>query len=106
MNAYEFIMSRTTQTPKDHCPHCGRMTDRQTSFEGETPSEGQLSICIGCAGVSVFSPELKLVMVPDKMLARTFSRETLAEIEVARQGIRQLQSIAKKLARIGKDRCQ
>jgi hypothetical protein len=90
----------------DKCPHCGCLIDKQTGLERATPSVGDISICFKCAGVNLFAPGLKLIMVPDKLLAKTFSMETLVDIKKARHGVLQFQSIERKLERKGKENLQ
>jgi hypothetical protein len=42
------------------CPYCDHLLDGAWSFEGATPSPGDLSVCINCAKALVFSDDLRL----------------------------------------------
>lgn len=46
---------RTHRNQHGACPHCGRRQDAGTNMTGDVaPKPGDVSICIRCAGVSVF----------------------------------------------------
>lgn len=44
------------------CPHCGKKVDAaiEVNFEDTSPTEGDYSVCINCAGVSIYGPNLTL----------------------------------------------
>lgn len=56
---YDFSADYKT-SDKTQCPHCGKFTDAAMGEEGTSPSEGCISICIGCAKPSVFNKDLTL----------------------------------------------
>lgn len=46
------------------CPKCGYTLDAATKVEGTkgAPEPGDLTVCLGCASVLQFGPELKLCL--------------------------------------------
>jgi hypothetical protein len=60
------------------CPYCGRTNDlhREVKQEGVGPSPGDVSVCFGCVGVSVYDENLALRIPTDEEFAEV--------IEVAR----------------------
>ena len=43
------------------CPHCGAKTDQTSGVDSEHgPEPGSPSICLYCAGICIFTDELKL----------------------------------------------
>lgn len=60
----------TTHTnSKARCPVCKMTLDAATSIGGSTPSEGDISICSGCASALVFNKDLTLRQLTDDELA-------------------------------------
>jgi hypothetical protein len=52
MSFKEFI------TPDCKCPWCGHLFDRTSNTEGDQePSEGDFTVCISCAKISVFNAD-------------------------------------------------
>jgi hypothetical protein len=47
------------------CPKCGYTLDASTKLEGDKggPKDGDVTVCIGCASVLEFGPELKLRVI-------------------------------------------
>lgn len=47
------------------CPKCGYTFDAATKLEGDKgiPESGDLTVCIGCASMLEFGPDLKLSIV-------------------------------------------
>jgi hypothetical protein len=52
----------TTRVPACECPVCGRTMDAATDVlsRDNVPEAGDLSVCLYCCTVLVFTPELKL----------------------------------------------
>ena len=52
----------THETAEDTCPWCGTTHDRASNADGKAgaPEEGDVSVCIRCAGACVFDAKLKL----------------------------------------------
>jgi hypothetical protein len=79
-----------TAIPDFVCPSCGYRSDRAASTTGKhaTPAPGDLSICIGCAEVTEFNPD---------MTQRTLTPEEFLDlpIEVRRHIIRARAVLAK-----------
>lgn len=52
---------QTTIIKPTFCPSCGHKIDRTSSVHGDYgPAEGDISLCIRCANVSIFDSELGL----------------------------------------------
>jgi hypothetical protein len=42
------------------CPYCGKKFDLTSDLEGEnTPEPGNITICLGCAGVLIFGDNME-----------------------------------------------
>jgi hypothetical protein len=51
------------ETPKALCPYCGYAVDRALEAQaGTQPRPGDLSLCMACSGLSIFSDALTLRM--------------------------------------------
>lgn len=52
----------------DLCPHCERELDAASAMDGgpQRPEAGDLSVCLYCAGVSVFTGEGLIKRLPTK----------------------------------------
>jgi hypothetical protein len=51
--------ARVTRTlPTSRCPHCRRVLDRASSETGDRPRGGDVTICLYCATVLIFTPTL------------------------------------------------
>jgi hypothetical protein len=50
----------TTPVPAQTCPHCRQDLRAATSTAGATPSPDDLTICLYCATVLVFTPTMGL----------------------------------------------
>lgn len=84
------ILKRTTLTPGNKCLLCGHHLDASTAMNGEEDAkEGDLSVCIKCADVAVFTADLGLrPMEEGEWLA--VDENVKAEIGRARLAIQQL----------------
>ncbi len=52
---------KITKLPPATCPSCGQKLDAATRFEDDLePSPGDVTICVGCQDVLVFTEELGL----------------------------------------------
>lgn len=67
-----FNKALSNNIPECYCPWCGELIDRMTdsSFKGARPKEGDLSICICCAGISIINSNLSLVCITEYDLSR------------------------------------
>lgn len=60
---------RTIRTPEKACPHCGYGLDAHSiPFSLDTPSEGDLSVCINCGGLLEFGKSMKVHALSEEML--------------------------------------
>lgn len=61
------IGKTTTQANPDACPRCGKDVDQHTGVSGnDSPSEGDLSICMHCLGMLRFGEALRLYPLSDE----------------------------------------
>jgi hypothetical protein len=52
---------RDSVTPRTDCPYCGNQNDRVTDPTGDdVPKRGDVSVCIRCGGVGVFTRTLRV----------------------------------------------
>jgi hypothetical protein len=73
---------KATRTISSPCPHCGKSLDGATDpTGGAVPSPGDLTLCVYCAGVSIFGEDMQL-------------RTATEEEEMMALPMEQLQSIA------------
>lgn len=57
---------KTTRLPTVSCPTCGKTLDAATHpTEDVSPSPGDVTICIGCQDILIFTDELGLRNVTD-----------------------------------------
>lgn len=49
----------STEIPAN-CPYCGRHHDLHSSRENIKPTPGDISLCIGCSEIAVFTDDLQL----------------------------------------------
>jgi Zn ribbon nucleic-acid-binding protein len=57
----EWPMWRESRTPLNTCPYCGHRHDRATIPIGDAaPKRGDVSVCIRCGGVGVFTRALRM----------------------------------------------
>jgi hypothetical protein len=82
MKHRKFELHEPISTEDSSCPHCLSRNDGATGLETTNPKEGDVSICLYCAGISIFGKDLALLKP---------SRSTLAVILQDRQ-IRALQT--------------
>jgi len=54
---------RTISMPENACPWCGHMFDACGSLGLSSPSKGDVSVCVNCAGLLVFGEKLELLIV-------------------------------------------
>lgn len=74
------MKGKTTRTPASICPWCGGRISAATNFQSETPEPkpGDLSVCIGCAGLLTFNDDLTVRKFADDDL---FNLETDERVE-------------------------
>lgn len=60
----------TYRVPAGTCPGCERKADGAASIEGKgAPSEGDLTVCIGCGTILAYGPHMRLRRVTAEELA-------------------------------------
>lgn len=68
---------RETRLKSTPCPHCGRRNDAASDPRGNgTPSPGDLTVCIGCTGVCVFTKSMGM---------RKFTKEEMDALPLSEQ---------------------
>lgn len=99
---------RDFQMPKSACPWCGHEMDYATTpFGLDSPSAGDLSICIRCAGFLVFDTKLQLQKLEPTALPEIGSQDFEAYMKlinlqsVVRQANKALNKKAKRNDRGG-----
>lgn len=71
---------RDTRLKAKMCPICGKLLDAATSLDGDyTPSEGDLVICISCAGILIYEKDMTPVKCPPEV-SKNFSDKTKEHI--------------------------
>ncbi len=69
---------KTTRLPSATCPSCGKKLDAATTFDEDVePSPGDVTICLGCQDILIFTEELGLRRPTDQEL------ETLPLLEIS-----------------------
>jgi len=78
-------------TPLTTCPQCHHKIDRAAAQDrsGAKPTPGDFSVCINCAGVNVFTDDMRLRVATDGDLNTLSPRDRL-EMELGREFIRHL----------------
>jgi hypothetical protein len=77
--------------PNTDCPHCGNESDDYTVVRGaQAPSAGDVSVCLYCSCVSVFTGEGLVKRKPTAeelpvFMADSAVQEALARIDASRQ---------------------
>lgn len=73
---------------EDRCPACGHRLTHATGISTDSPPEpGDLSVCIRCAAVLIFGPDMVLEKFTGKLDA-----ETTREITKAQNAVRSVQA--------------
>jgi hypothetical protein len=85
----------TLRTKPNLCPYCGALLDAAGSFDEEStevPGPGDASICIGCAGLLVFTEDMGVRKLLDDDFAKLPAehRRDLISGQVAVQSFRML----------------
>lgn len=57
------------------CPYCGNMLDGATSFEGQTPRQGNYSVCLVCASLLKFGKRMVLQKVSNEEIKMLDTKE-------------------------------
>lgn len=78
---------RHAKLPACSCPNCGKNLDQTTCLaDRETPEPGDLTICIGCAEVLEFGPDMALHITDSKHLDADYQES----IKMAQERIRKM----------------
>lgn len=78
-------ISRTTRHAGTPCPNCGTLLDAATIFGPDlcAPSEGDISVCIGCRHILAFNADLSVRNLTDQeMLDVAGDQRLVAMIEL------------------------
>jgi hypothetical protein len=89
-----FRSFKGTKTPSAACPRCQKLLDRVDALIGgpATPKPGDVTLCIGCGTILVFTPGLGLrIARPDDM--EELSPEQTEVLAMARQFVKQARII-------------
>jgi hypothetical protein len=71
-------MKHNDLPPGVHCPACHKKLDACSGVDHEQkPSEGCVSICIGCGVASIFTRDLQLRTITDKELRKHLAGVTV-----------------------------
>ena len=65
---------KTTQTRKQSCPVCGLFLTATTSYEGEYPKPGDVTVCVKCRKVLVFGEAMDLELAGENIIAEVKER--------------------------------
>lgn len=85
---------KTTKLPASRCPLCGLESNAASSPEGATPDPGDITICMHCAGLLVFTDDMRL---------RTATNAEIAELpRSAALKVRTYQTAVENLHRVGR----
>jgi hypothetical protein len=76
--------------PKQHCPFCGYQCDRTDGLETPMPEPGDISLCLKCMEVSLFTDDFKLREPSTAELIEIQRSTAWPQIEKARAAWRQL----------------
>ena len=50
------------ETPTNKCSACGYVMDRATTISGDdAPSAGDISVCLKCGCIAMYTPDLRLI---------------------------------------------
>ena len=81
---------KSTPTPEVACPFCGHLLDMamcSPSTPEATPSPGDLSLCINCGGLTIFTEDMGMRVPTDAEMAQAMSYpevvQAIAAIEIA-----------------------
>lgn len=91
-------LDHTHEIPPTKCPYCKKPHDRATNdCATHAPVEGDVALCLGCAGVSLYDAMLQLraPTMPELCELKAQS-QVWAEIQIARSAILQVNSNRKK----------
>lgn len=77
----DVLKFESTEITPSKCPHCG-VEHEMASGDGQ-PSEGDVSICIKCAGISVFDKGLSRRMATPEEIKNIASDERVALMRAA-----------------------
>ena len=65
------ISGPSVDVPESRCPHCKAKLDAAFEVGGDdSPSQGNVSLCLHCGNWMVYGPDMKLTQPSSKLLAR------------------------------------
>ena len=77
-------MTQAIKIPVQGCPNCGHIADRASGLSGESPSEGDVSICLYCGAFLMFTSDLYQRMMDKDDLDRLEKKHPDAWAELMR----------------------
>jgi len=69
IEAFAFGSGTTTRMPPQACPRCGKMLDANDGEKDHVPQPGSFTVCVACAALHQFSPEMRLLAVTPEEFA-------------------------------------
>lgn len=87
----------TTSVPEQLCPKCGYLMEATTPLDGGAlPKDGDVSICLNCGAILIFTAELKMRAATDQEVAEIMrDKQTASMIQRAQSYIRRRGPIEK-----------
>ena len=59
------VSVKTSEVLRSRCPQCGLQMTAATSFEGQSPTPGDPTVCIRCGAVLAFTSTMGLRLMTD-----------------------------------------
>jgi hypothetical protein len=78
---------KTTRTPKQPCPVCSTTLDITASFEGNTPRQGDVTVCIQCLTVLIFGAGMEARIPSAEEMRRIHQSEAWPEVQTIINGL-------------------
>jgi hypothetical protein len=78
---------KTTRVPAERCIGCGEENDTASNIDQQTPSPGDLSICIKCGYLSIFTKDLRHRPLTVKELEEASADPRIQIIQMVRRHV-------------------
>jgi hypothetical protein len=79
---------RENITPDNRCPYCGLTNDRASDPTGDAvPKRGDISVCIRCGGVGLFTRSLRVRKPSPAELAEAMANPKVRRLQAAIRGL-------------------
>jgi hypothetical protein len=72
---------KTFEVPPSKCPHCGAENDHATTSSGGPPEQGNVMICVMCAGICLYGEDLQLHEMDGKTQLELMAEGHWSEVE-------------------------